>query len=178
VALLIAVLALFLAFSETLGKSAQTNALNHQIEASNLWNFFQAKNIRRTLTLVAGEEMKVHATGNVEEPRRAAMTKQIDEWTKTAARYRSEPEAAGGRGEGTVELARRAIEEQKKRDDALAKYHHYEVASAAFQIGIVLASATVITGMVALSFLAAGLGVVGIAFMAIGLFAPHMVHLF
>jgi hypothetical protein len=29
VALLIAVIALFLAFSETLGKSAQTNALNH-----------------------------------------------------------------------------------------------------------------------------------------------------
>ena len=36
VALLIAVIALFLAFSETLGKSAQTSALNHQIEASNL----------------------------------------------------------------------------------------------------------------------------------------------
>ena len=178
VALLIAVIALFLAFSETLGKSAQTNALNHQIEASNLWNFFQAKNIRRTLTLVAGEEMKVHATGTVEEPRKAAMAKQVEEWTKTAARYRSEPEAAGGRGEGTVELARRAIEEQKKRDDALAKYHHYEVASAAFQIGIVLASATVITGIVMLSYLAGGLGLLGLAFMAIGLFAPHAVHLF
>ena len=178
VALLIAVIALFLAFSETLGKSAQTNALNHQIEASNLWNFFQAKNIRRTVTLVAGEEMKASLAGNVEEPRKAAMIKQLDEWTKTAARYRSEPEAGGGKGEGTVELSRRALEEQKKRDDALAKYHHYEVASAAFQIGIVLASATVITGMVALSFLAAGLGVVGIGFMAIGLFAPHAVHLF
>ena len=139
VALLIAVIALFLAFAETLGKSAQTNALNHQIEASNLWNFFQAKNIRRTLTLVAAEEMKVHAVGSVEEPRKAAMTKQLDEWTKTAARYRSEPEAAGGKGEGTVELARRAIEEQKLRDTALARYHHYEVASAAFQIGIGLA---------------------------------------
>ena len=44
VALLIAVIALCLAFSETLGKSAQTAALNYQIEASNLWNFFQAKN--------------------------------------------------------------------------------------------------------------------------------------
>src|SRR5919106_5399327 len=79
VALLIAVIALFLAFSETLGKSAQTNALNHQIEASNLWNFFQAKNIRRPSTLVAGEEMKVNLAGNIEEPRKAAMTKQIDE---------------------------------------------------------------------------------------------------
>jgi hypothetical protein len=177
VALLIAFIALFLAFSETLGKSAQTAALNYQIEASNLWNFFQAKNIRRTATIVATESARIDLVG-ADDARTAALTKQIDEWTKTAARYQSEPEAAGGKGEGTRELARRAIEEQDKRDVALAKYHHYEVASAAFQIGIVLASATVITGMVALSFLAAGLGVVGIAFMGIGLFAPHAVHLF
>jgi hypothetical protein len=52
------------------------------------------------------------------------------------------------------------------------------VASAALQIGIVLASATVITGMVFLSYLAAGLGVLGLGFMAIGLLAPHAVHLF
>jgi hypothetical protein len=178
VALLISVIALCLAFSETLGKSAQTNALNHQIEASNLWNFFQAKNIRRTSTIVAIEQMKVDVLGAAEGPQKAAMTKQIDEWNKTAARYRSEPEAGGGKGEGTVELSRRAIDEQKLRDNALAKYHHYEVASAAFQIGIVLASATVITGMVVLSYLAGLLGVVGLGFMAIGLFAPHAVHLF
>ena len=110
--------------------------------------------------------------------RKRHYSKQIDEWAKTAARYRSEPEAAGGKGEGTAELSRRAIEEQHHRDEALAKYHHYEIASAAFQIGIVLASATVITGMVVLSFLAGGLGILGLAFMAIGLFAPHAVHLF
>jgi uncharacterized protein DUF4337 len=178
VALLIAVIALFLAFSETLGKSAQTSALNHQIEASNLWNFFQAKNIRRTATIVATEQTKLELIGVTNEQQKAAITKQVDDWTKTAARYRSEPEAAGGKGEGTVELSRRAIEEQHLRDTALARYHHYEVASAAFQIGIVLASSTVITGIIALSFLAAGLGVIGLAFTAIGLFAPHAVHLF
>ena len=178
VALLIAVLALFLAFSETLGKSAQTNALNFQIEASNLWNFFQAKNIRRTLTLVAAESAKVDLTTTTDEARKAALAKQIDDWGKTAARYRSEPEAGGGKGEGTLELARRAIEEQKLRDTALARYHHYEIASAAFQIGIVLASSTVITGIVLLSYLAASLGVGGLIFMAIGLYAPHAVHLF
>ena len=178
VALLIAVIALFLAFSETLGKSAQTSALNYQIEASNLWNFFQAKNIRRTSTIIASEQAKIDLIGATNDAQKAAYAKQIDNWTKTAARYRSEPEAGGGKGEGTTELMKRAIEEQKYRDIALAKYHHYEVASAAFQIGIVLASATVITGMVALSFLAAGLGVIGLAFMAIGLLAPHAVHLF
>ena len=177
VALLIAVLALFLAFSETLGKSAQTAALNSQIEASNLWNFFQAKNIRRTSTIIASEQSKLDAIAAANPAQKAAMEKQIDDWTKTAARYRSEPEAAGGKGEGTVELSRRAIEEQHHRDEYLAKYHHYEFASAAFQIGIVLASATVITGMVVLSFISAGLGVVGLAFMAFGVLAPHLLHL-
>ena len=60
----------------------------------------------------------------------------------------------------------------------MARYHHYEVASAAFQIGIVLASATIITGMVALAWLAMGLAVIGIGFTTIGLIAPHAVHLF
>jgi hypothetical protein len=176
VALLIAVLALFLAFSETMGKSAQTAALNSQIEASNLWNFFQAKNIRRTSTIIASEQTKLIAAA-ADPAQKAAIEKQVDEWNKTAARYRSEPEAAGGQGEGTVELSRRAVEEQHHRDEYLAKYHHYEFASAAFQIGIVLASATVITGMVALSFLAGGLGVIGLAFMAFGVIAPHVLHL-
>ena len=177
VALLISVLALFLAFSETMGKSAQTAALNSQIEASNLWNFFQAKNIRRTSTIIAAEQTKLSAAAATDPAQKAAIEKQVDEWSKTAARYRSEPEAAGGKGEGTVELSRRAIEEQHHRDEYLAKYHHYEFASAAFQIGIVLASATVITGMVVLSFMAAGLGVVGLAFMAFGVLAPHVLHL-
>src|SRR5437763_11356907 len=90
IALVISVLALFLAFSETFGKSAQTAALNFQIEASNLWNFFQAKNIRRTAIIVATEAAKVELQTNTDEGRRAALTKQIAEWDKTAARYRSE----------------------------------------------------------------------------------------
>src|ERR1043165_5617061 len=72
VALLIAVIALFLAFAETLGKSAQTAALNHQIEASNLWNFFQAKNIRRTSTLIAAEQTKLSIAGAANDEQKAA----------------------------------------------------------------------------------------------------------
>jgi hypothetical protein len=168
IALLIAVIALFLAFSETLGKSAQTSALNYQIEASNLWNFFQAKNIRRTVTIVAAESAKTNAIVASDPAQKDALAKQIDNWTKTAERYRSEPEAGGGKGEGTVELSRRAVEEQEKRDTALA----------AFQIGIVLCSAAVITSIMALAFVAGGLALIGIGFTSIGLFAPHAVHLF
>ncbi len=176
IALVISVLALFLAFSETLGKSAQTAALNYQIEASNLWNFFQAKNIRRTLTIVATESAKIDAIAASTEPHKAALAKQVDEWTKTAARYRSEPEAGGGKGEGTVELARRAQEMEKNRDKELNKYHYFEFASAALQIGIVLCSAAVITGMIVLVWIAGGLGALGLVLMAMALFFPH-VHL-
>jgi len=40
IALLIALLALVLAFPETLGKAAQTTALSKNIEAANLWSFY------------------------------------------------------------------------------------------------------------------------------------------
>src|SRR5215217_6837967 len=43
IALLIAVLALFLALAETMAKGAQTSGLSYNVEASNLWAFFQAK---------------------------------------------------------------------------------------------------------------------------------------
>lgn len=176
IALVISVLALVLAFSETLGKSAQTAALNFQIEASNLWNFFQAKTIRRTFTLVMTESAKVDLAATTDAARKAALTKQVDDWTKTAARYRSEPEAGDGKGEGTVELMRRAKEMEHERDIALNKYHYFEFASAALQIGIVLCSAAVITGIMLLVWLAGGLGVLGLAFMGMALFFPH-VHL-
>jgi hypothetical protein len=176
IALVIAVLALILAFSETLGKSAQTSALNFQIEASNLWNFFQAKNIRRTAIIVASESAKIDLATAPDETRKTLIAKQIDEWNKTSARYRSEPEAADGKGEGTVELARRAKEMEHERDVALNKYHYFEFASAALQIGIVLCSAAVITSIVLLVWIAGGLGALGLVFMAMAVFFPH-VHL-
>ncbi len=192
VALLIAVIALLLAFSETLGKSAQTAAISYNVEASNLWAFFQAKTIRQTALQVGTEILKLDLVradgGEASVPAvKAALSKRIDSWEATAKRYDTELMDPPVRkqvnlnppyGEGRRELMARAIAAEAKRDTAMERYHHYEVASAAFQIGIVLASATVITGMVALSYLAAGLGLIGIAFMAIGFFAPHTLHLF
>jgi hypothetical protein len=175
IALIISVLALFLAFSETFGKSSQTAALNFQIEASNLWNFFQAKNIRRTAIIVASESAKIEAA-TADGPRKTAIEKQIGEWTKTAARYQSEPEAGGGKGEGTRELSRRAQEMEKERDLQLNKYHNFEFASAAFQIGIVLCSAAVITGIMALAWAAIAVGLIGVLFTTTGFVMPTFPH--
>jgi hypothetical protein len=174
IALVIAVLALFLAFSETLGKSAQTNAISYNVEASNLWAFFQAKTIRITTLRTAADMSKISAEAAGETPIRASFTKQIDGWLRTAARYEDEADPP----EGRKQLMARAKDAEKKRDTNMAKYHHYEVASAALQIGIVLASSAVITGMMILAWLAGGMGLVGLLFMGIGLLAPHAVHLF
>jgi Domain of unknown function (DUF4337) len=173
IALLIAVLALFLSFSETLGKSAQTEAISANVESSDLWAFFQAKSIRLTQLNTAAEEMLVAAEAASDPAAKTSMQKQIDAWKKTAARYDSEPST----GEGRKELAERAKEAEAKRDLALAKYHHYELASAAFQVGIVLASAAVITGMLALAWLGGALGVLGLALTLFGFFAPHALPL-
>ena len=78
--------------------------------------------------------------------------------------------------EGRKELAERAKEAEESRNTFLAKYHAYEIASAAFQIGIVLASAAVITEIIALAWLSGLLGAGGLAVMALGLFAPHVLH--
>ena len=59
VAVLIAVLAAGLAICEAAGKSAQTAVLHHQIEASTLWSFFQAKTIRRTAMIVGSDRLKL-----------------------------------------------------------------------------------------------------------------------
>jgi hypothetical protein len=172
IALLIAVIALFLAFSETLGKSAQTKGISDNILASDTWAFYQAKNIRQTTVRVAADAMTIEAALLTDGAIKAAAQKQIDTWKRTADRYESEPETR----EGKKELMARAQAAEKDRDLALAKYHNYEYASAAYQIGIVLASAAVITGTMLLAYGAGGLGVLGIVFMGLGLFAPDFLH--
>jgi hypothetical protein len=172
IALVIAIMALFLAFSETLGKSANTEALNLNIKASDTWAFFQAKNIRRTTLTTAVETKKIDGL-TASDALKPALAKQIEEWEKTVARYTSDPQSR----EGLDELFMRAQEAEHERDAALARYHHYEIASAAFQIGIVLCSAAVITATIWLAWIASGVAALGIVFMALGLFAPFALHL-
>ena len=174
VAILISILAALLAITEMSGKSAQTTALSANIEASNLWAFFQAKTIRMTTLRTAAEALEVDLARQQDAKAKETMEKRVAEWRKSAARYESEPETQ----EGRKELAARAKDKEKKRDLSLAAYHQYEMSSAALQLGIVLATANIITGVGFLLWGALGLGVTGVAFVFIGLFAPTAVHLF
>jgi uncharacterized protein DUF4337 len=173
IALLIAVIALCLALSETLGKGAQTESISKNVEASNLWAFFQAKSIRRTVVEATADQAKLSLGVMGDDAAKAALQKQIETWQKTAARYRSEPETH----EGSEQLSERARHAEEERDLATAKYHHFELASASFQIGIVLASATIITGIIALAWVSGVLALAGIVVTALGVLSPHLLHL-
>jgi len=173
IALLIAIIALCLALSEMLGKGAQTESITENVAAANLWAFFQAKSIRLTTVRTAAEQLQAQADTIADAAARAALTQRIESWQKTAARYDDEPET----GEGRKQLAERAKHAEHARDLAMARYHHFEVASAAFQIAIVLASATIITGMIVLAWGAGLLMLAGIGFTLIGILAPHAVDL-
>ncbi len=170
IAMLIAVLALFLSFSETLGKSAQTEGMDANVKSADTWAFSQAKDIRRTTLLAAADETTLLTAGVTDPTAKAAIDKQVDTWRKTAERYESDPKT----GEGLKELRARAKGQEEERDLALAKYHNYELASAAFQVGIVLASATLITGIIQLAWFSGVLGAIGFLLLVLGLFAPNV----
>jgi hypothetical protein len=172
IAILISILAASLAICQMGGKNAQHISLAANIEASNLWAFFQAKTVRQTVLRTAADQFD--AIGPEAIPDRAdAMRIKTERWRATFDRYETEPSTQ----EGRVELAARAKTAEAVRDKALSAYHLFEYGSAAFELGIVLASASVITAVIALAWAAGALGIVGALLCALGWFAPTLVHL-
>ena len=157
VALLIAVLALLLAIAEILGQKAQTETLQSNIEASNLWAFFQAKTVRRTIAETAADQMETMLVGVTNEAQRKAMSDRIARFRVTAQRMESEPET----NEGRRELIARAKAAELIRDKAGKKHYRFELASGSFQIAIVIASAAIVTGLGIMLWGAGALAVIG-----------------
>lgn len=172
IAILISLLAALLAIFEMGGKSAQNTSIIANIEAANLWSFFQAKTIRMTLVRTQAEAWAIAPPQSGAEPA-PLVENQIQKWQAAAARYDSEPET----GEGRKELAQKAKAAEEKRDQALAAYHVFEYSAAALQLAIVLASAAIVTGTMALAWAATGLGLVGTLLGLLGWLAPTLLHL-
>lgn len=174
IALLIALLALMLAFAEIGASNAEIDSLAANVEASNLWAFFQAKTIRRTNVQVAAEQMEVEMAMVADPAQRERMQKRIQAWRQTAERYETEPET----GEGRRELTARAKVSEAKRDLLAARNEWFEIASGTLQVAIVLASAAIITEMLALAFLGGALGIAALGAMGLAFLAPQAVQLF
>jgi hypothetical protein len=165
-AISIAIFAMLLAITGLGGQNATKEALNSNIQASNYFNFFQAKNMRQTVLILAADEFELAwaADPQLTADARATLQRKLEDYRKTIARYESEPET----GEGKKELIVKAREEEKKRDHALKQDPYFDYAEALLQIAIVLISVAIVAEQIWLSYLGGALGLVGALLMVNG----------
>ncbi len=166
IALLIAILALMLAFFETFGKSFQTDALSLQLESTNTWAFFQAKSIKAHDT-----ELARGIVIEIADHKKISESEALRKWEGDIARLTSNEESMDGKDQ----LFEKAKELEAERDLMFKKYHYMEVAVGLLQVAIVLASASIITGVAFLVLGANILGAVGAIAGLLGLFAPGLI---
>ncbi len=158
VALLIAMLALFLSITSVAGSETDQAILQNEIGASDSWAFFQAKNIRRSQTMLARDQLELQVTlaGASWAPEaRALAEEKLALYASEADRYKSEP------GEGTAALMVRAREFEAKRDVAMKRDPNFDFAEGILEIAIVIASVSIILKKKALFRGAVAIGAVG-----------------
>jgi len=170
IGILIAVMASVLAFTEAAGSNAAADAIRETVEASDTWAFFQAKTIRMTTLRADAQMLELGAIGLQPGEKLETIKKAVAEWRATAEKYDSEPST----GEGRKELSVKAKAIEAARDEAAAANATYDLASGALQLGILLASAAVVTSALWLAYVGAGLGVLGAALGGMALWAPHV----
>jgi hypothetical protein len=141
VAVYIALLAVLLSICSVGGGNSTKDSTRLNIQASDTWAYYQAKNMRQTSYKLAAEglELKLGEPGLPD-----ALRKQMEE--KLAAYHaeinRLESDVKGG--EGKKELIAKAKGFEKDRDAALRQDPYFDYAQAFLQIAVVLASASIV----------------------------------
>ena len=155
----IGVLAVALAVCTLGGGNAAKDAMRANIDATNTWAFFQARNLRRTSLQLAVESLEIDVASN---PLRSAEAKTLlDSKLKS---YREQIQTLTSdkvRKDGLDELWEKAKGLEKERDAALAKDPYFDWGQALLQISIVLASVAIVAGGNFLLGVSGVLGIVG-----------------
>jgi Domain of unknown function (DUF4337) len=157
-AVAIGVLAMLLAIAGLGGGNATKEMLNANIQASDTFAFYQAKNIRQTSTQLAADELQAFLAthSDLSTDARTQLTAQIDRYKATVARYESEPAT----GEGKQELLPKAQAFEQRRDRAARQDPNFDFAGALYQIAIVLGSVSIVATSRRLLWLGIALGAV------------------
>ena len=158
-ALMVSIFAMVLAVSNIGSSNASGEATEQNILASNVYSFFQAKNIRQTQFKLSADNLEISLANQdkLTPAAKAVVEKKIEAYKKTIERYESEPET----GEGKKELLLKAKEHEKRRDKALLKDPWFDYAEGLLQVSIVLASVAIVTSTPVLLIGSMTLGVVG-----------------
>ena len=162
----VGVLAALLALCTLGGGNASKDAMRANIDATNLWSFFQAKNIRRSLYGVAADDLDLLLKANPAMPpeARTAIEAKIKDYRDTIARFTSDKKT----NEGLDELFAKGKSIEAERDIAFRKDPYFDAAQAVLQIAIVLASVALIAEAGLLLWASGLLAVIGTGLMANG----------
>lgn len=155
----IGILAVALALCSMGGGNASKDATLKNIEASNTWAFFQAKNMRRHVLRVQIDEFELMLAAQPQMPdaAKAAITAKIQSYREQEKLLTSDPKA----NEGLDELFKKGKALEADRDLAMRRDPYFDYGEAFLQIGIVLASVAIISGGMAVlmgSFFVGALG--------------------
>jgi hypothetical protein len=139
----IGVLAVILAICSMGGGNASKEATLKNIEATNVWGFFQAKNMRRhTLRLEVDQlELTVLSNPALTAEARAAIEAKIADYKKIDAELTSNPKT----NEGLDELFNRGKALEAERDEAMRQDPYFDYGEAFLQIAIVLGGVAIIS---------------------------------
>ena len=158
--MVIAICAMLLAITGLGGNNATKEAVNSNIQASNLLELLPGEKHAPDGLRPGGERIRARVgerRSNCRRTRRAAIQRKMEDYRKTIARYESEPET----DEGKKELIARARAEEKKRDHALKQDPYFDYAEALLQIAIVLISVAIVAEQIWLSYIGGVLGLIG-----------------
>jgi hypothetical protein len=156
----IGVLAVILAICSMGGGNAAKDATLKNIQASNTWAFFQAKNARRQALRLQSDdlEMRLAVEPNLSEDVRQKISARIADYKAQDAKLTSDKEHM----EGLDELWEKGKSLEKDRDIALTRDPYFDYGEALLQIAIVLASVSIISGGNFLLVVSMALGTLGL----------------
>ncbi len=167
-ALAISVLAALLALASAGADKCSGIIVNSNIQASDLWAFYQAKSTRQQLHVAAAEalETEIAAHASLIDPAaKAKVTESIEKRRATAARYDDEPDPKAPddplRGDGKKQLMARARAQEARRDLAAAQGRSFRFSAILLQIAIVLGSVAILAQSRRTLILVALVGVAG-----------------
>lgn len=170
-ALSISVLAALLALASSGSDSASQTIINSNIEASNTWGFYQAKNARQTMNAIAADDLEaqIKIRPDMDPALKADLEKVVEKRRATAARYESEPDPDDPEnpiaGDGKKQLMARARNWEEKATKSQQKAKNFGFAGVFLQIGVVLGSVAILANN-KYSFLGLFVaGVIGLAFL-------------
>ena len=150
----ITVIALLLAVNTYMANSFSSKVLNNTIASNNVWAFYQAKSIKQAL-----------AEQNLDDAIVRGDKAKAEKMREKIARYESEPE----KGEGKKELMAKAQHLEAERDIAKKHGPWMTFAGTAYQLAIVLLSASILAVSMSMFWASIGVGSLGFLLMSQGI---------